>query len=243
MKVYVSMLGILCFVFVTAAFMVCPVSLRAQEKLPDSDPKLIGSSTYTLPQSAIDAEIDGGVLVAIHIDKTGTPTKAVMIAGPIWPCGKTPIKAIDEVSKTLSEEMMKVRFSPAIKDGKPVSTDFGLRLNLKNPKVNSEPVENDPATGKPKARLITAGILNGKAESLLKPEYPAEARSIGASGTVNIQVLIDEKGKVIRAGALNGHPSLQFAARNAACGSKFAPTTLEKKSIKVSGVITYAFIR
>jgi TonB family protein len=84
-------------------------------------------------------------------------------------------------------------------------------------------------------------VVNGKATSLALPEYPAAARSTRASGAVNVQILIGEDGKVITAQAISGLPVLQFAARDAACRSKFSPTTLAGQPVKVSGVLVYNF--
>ena len=59
---------------------------------------------------------------------------------------------------------------------------------------------------------------------------------------MNVQVLIDEQGKVISASAVSGHPLLQAAAVAAARGAKFSPTVLSGQPVKVSGVITYNFV-
>jgi TonB family protein len=84
-------------------------------------------------------------------------------------------------------------------------------------------------------------VLNGKAVSLPKPSYPAIAAAARASGPVNVQVTIDEKGNVIDAKALDGHALLQAAAVAAARRAKFSPTLLEGKPVKVTGVIVYNF--
>lgn len=94
-----------------------------------------------------------------------------------------------------------------------------------------------PSAGK----TISGGVVNGKAISLPAPAYPAAAAAVGASGTVNVQVLIDEEGNVISANAVSGHPLLRSAAAGAARNAKFRPTQLEGKPVKVSGVITYVF--
>lgn len=221
------------------AFAVCALP---QTSTADADPVLLGSASYKLPQSAIDAEIDGKVTIAVHVDESGTPTKAVLAAGLVWPCGKMPIKAIEEVSNTLSDTIMTLKFSPAIKDGKPISKDFELRFKLKNPKLVPDVVEKDPATGKPIARKIMGGVLKGKAKFLPPPEYPAEAKVRRAGGVVIVQVSIDETGTVVRAGASSGHPLLHLAAREAACGAKFTPAKLEGRPVAVSGLITYNFV-
>ncbi|MBK8467383.1 MAG: TonB family protein [Chloracidobacterium sp.] len=85
-------------------------------------------------------------------------------------------------------------------------------------------------------------MVNGKATSLPPPVYPSEAKATRLGGVVTIQVLIDERGKVIRAGAVKGHPVLQFASRYAACDARFTPTLLSGTPVKVSGVITYNFV-
>ncbi len=90
-------------------------------------------------------------------------------------------------------------------------------------------------------KTISGGVVNGKAISLPAPAYPAAAQAVGASGAVNVQVLIDEEGNVISASAVSGHPLLRSAAEGAARNAKFRPTMLSGQSVKVSGVITYMF--
>ena len=89
---------------------------------------------------------------------------------------------------------------------------------------------------------IVGGVLNGKALELPKPAYPPIARAAHASGTVVVQVLIDEAGYVIAAHAVSGHPLLQAAAVAAAREAKFAPTRLSGEPVKVTGVIQYNFV-
>jgi TonB family protein len=96
---------------------------------------------------------------------------------------------------------------------------------------------------KPKGS-ISAGILNGKAISLPKPPYPEDARKSRLSGKVEVQVLIDENGKVISANAISGleNVSLRLAAEAAALKATFSPTKLRGEPVKVSGVIVYNFV-
>lgn len=89
---------------------------------------------------------------------------------------------------------------------------------------------------------IMGGVLNGKALELPKPAYPAIARAAHASGTVVVQVLIDEEGQVIAARAVSGHPLLQAASVAAAREAKFSPTRLAGEPVKVTGVIQYNFV-
>ncbi|HKQ50978.1 MAG TPA: energy transducer TonB, partial [Pyrinomonadaceae bacterium] len=87
------------------------------------------------------------------------------------------------------------------------------------------------------------GVVNGMAISLPKPVYSAIAKAAHAAGVVNVQVLIDEQGKVVSARAMSGHPLLQREAVQAALQARFSPTLLSQQPVKVSGVITYNFVR
>jgi TonB family protein len=101
---------------------------------------------------------------------------------------------------------------------------------------------NIPAQTPTENAKITKGVINGAAISLPKPEYPAAAQAVKASGAVNVRVLIDEQGNVVEAEAVSGHPFLRQAAEQAARMAKFKPTTLKGEPVKVSGVIVYNFV-
>ncbi|MCD9186817.1 MAG: energy transducer TonB [Pyrinomonadaceae bacterium] len=91
-------------------------------------------------------------------------------------------------------------------------------------------------------KMLTGGILNGKANALVKPQYPAAARAVNASGAVKVEILIDEKGNVVSAKAVSGHPLLRAASEKAALESKFAPTFLDGEPVKVSGTVVFNFV-
>jgi Ca-activated chloride channel family protein len=108
---------------------------------------------------------------------------------------------------------------------------------------NSSSSSNQPATPtpSPSRQQVTGGVLNGKALSLPKPDYPAAARAIGAYGTVVVEVTVDETGKVIAARAVSGHAMLKPAATAAARQARFAPTLLAGQPVRVTGTINYHF--
>lgn len=122
--------------------------------------------------------------------------------------------------------------------------------------VNVVPAQDGP-------KIIKGGLLNGKAISLPKPEYPEAAKLAKIGGAVQIMVVLDEEGNVESAEPstepvfvtrpdANGNPikveqtppdpSLVEAARAAALLAKFAPTKLSGQPVKVSGIITYNFV-
>ncbi|HUQ30565.1 MAG TPA: energy transducer TonB [Pyrinomonadaceae bacterium] len=88
----------------------------------------------------------------------------------------------------------------------------------------------------------SVGVVNGMASYLPKPVYTAIAKAARASGTVTVQVLIDERGKVISARAVSGNPLLLRESVQAAYQARFTPTLLSNQPVKVSGVITYNFV-
>ena len=115
----------------------------------------------------------------------------------------------------------------------------------KTPVVNitEPPPPPPPPPVVPKVIKMSEGVLKGNAISLPKPNYPMMARQIGLQGSVTVQVLIDEDGKVISAQAISGHPILIPEAKKAALQSRFTPTKLSNQPVKVSGVITYNFVK
>src|ERR1700749_405576 len=99
-----------------------------------------------------------------------------------------------------------------------------------------------PSPPPPKKTTVSGGVLNGKAISKPQPAYPPIAKAARASGTVTVQILVDESGRLVSASARPGPPLLQQAAVAAARQARFSPTLLSGQPVKVSGVITYNFV-
>jgi TonB family protein len=108
-------------------------------------------------------------------------------------------------------------------------------------KVDDEPPPQPKRVPKPLLKPISGGVLNGKAVDLPVPVYPPAAKSSRASGTVVVEVVIDEAGKVLSAKATSGHVLLRQAAVEAAKGARFSPTLLSGQPVKVAGEINYNF--
>jgi protein TonB len=86
----------------------------------------------------------------------------------------------------------------------------------------------------------STGLSDGKLYAP-EPAYPAVAKAAGAEGPVGVRVTVDEEGNVVAASAVSGHPLLHSAAVDAARVSKFKPTVVDGKPVKVSAVISYVF--
>ena len=110
--------------------------------------------------------------------------------------------------------------------------------------INAQVHETPPPTRPvvPKTQTLPPSVLVSRAISLPKPAYPPIAKQSGAQGLVNVQILVDENGKVIAAHAVSGHPTLIYAAVQAAYQARFTPTLYNGQPIKVQGVITYNFV-
>lgn len=147
------------------------------------------------------------------------------------------------------------RFDPKLPEGpgagEPGNIDnVGSPLGTSSAVSSPEPVEEVKTPEPPPIRKIepkplvkSKGVINGIATHLPKPPYPAVAIATNVQGSVDVQVTIDESGKVVSSKAINGHPLLRSAAERAAWNAKFKPTLLSEQPVKVTGVIVYKFAR
>ena len=92
-----------------------------------------------------------------------------------------------------------------------------------------------------KKNAVEGDLEAGRALVLPKPTYPALARRAKATGQVLVQLLIDVDGTVLNAVAVEGHPLLYAVSVEAAKNSRFSPTKLDGKAVKVTGLISYNF--
>jgi periplasmic protein TonB len=141
--------------------------------------------------------------------------------------------------------------------GGPVGTQngglpHGTGNNFTGPSV-TEPFEPPPATApaptpapipkKPEGPVrMSSSIISGKTIEKPAPPYPPIAKVAGIQGTVAVQIVIDENGRVISAKATSGPPLLLSAAVQAAYRASFTPTVLSGQPVKVTGSITYNFV-
>ncbi|HVF48860.1 MAG TPA: TonB family protein [Pyrinomonadaceae bacterium] len=133
-----------------------------------------------------------------------------------------------------------------IGDNYPAHNEGGVRL------AGGDKEDEPPLTPRVKAAVeklpevkktvVSLGPINSRAIDKPIPVYPPIARAAKASGTVVVQILLDETGKVVSAQATSGHPLLKQAAVQAAYRARFTPTYLSNQPIKATGYITYNFI-
>jgi TonB family protein len=120
--------------------------------------------------------------------------------------------------------------------------DFASQDEEASEMLSSKTVtKSEENTTTSQAPVISAGDLTSEAIALPKPAYPPIAKVAHASGTVVVQVTIDENGRVVSSNAVSGHPLLQAAALAAARQARFNPRKLSGKPVRVTGTIRYVF--
>jgi protein TonB len=90
--------------------------------------------------------------------------------------------------------------------------------------------------------LKLSNLVSSKIVSKPVPVYPPIAKAAGVQGSVSVEILVDEQGRVVSAKATTGHALLRVAAQQAAMRASFTPTKLNGEPVKISGVITYNFM-
>lgn len=88
---------------------------------------------------------------------------------------------------------------------------------------------------------ISGGVLQSSAINKVQPEYPVAAKAARVQGAVQVQITVGEKGEVVEASAISGHPLLRDAALTAARQWQFKPTQLSGVPVKTHGVLTFNF--
>jgi VWFA-related protein/TonB family protein len=149
-----------------------------------------------------------------------------------------PVKNVPEATPSSSDTDEQSSTSSATPTPTPTPTTSPTPATPTPAASMPAPTSPQPAPQRP----LSGGALNGKAIVLPKPIYPPSAKSLRTMGTVVVEVLIDESGKVISARAVSGPPALQSSAVQAARQAKFSPTTLSGQPVQVIGTITYSFV-
>jgi periplasmic protein TonB len=135
--------------------------------------------------------------------------------------------------------------TPGVNIGRAGANGGGVRVSVPDGEDPHPPLPTPAPTPKPappSVQRLTSQVISSKIISKPVPPYPIIAKQAGIYGVVAVEILIDERGRVISAQATSGHVLLREAARQAALQAVFSPTQLNGQPVKVSGVITYNFM-
>jgi periplasmic protein TonB len=200
------------------------------------------------PEPAPAEEIRNAIRPASNSDRTPTQSIRTQLISSVSNPNKVPddvgivaSNILPATSKSIvgatNEEPLAL---PGSNRGVPGGTGATPVVTITEPPPPPPPA---PTPVAPKLVRMSEGVLKGNAISLPKPVYPPIARQIGLQGLVAVQILIDEEGRVLSAKAISGHPLLIHEAQKAAMQARFTPTRLSNQPVKVSGVITYNFVK
>jgi TonB family protein len=191
------------------------------------------SGTMPTPQQSAPASAPANSMAGASVNnKTAVVPKAA-------PNGNSNSDSSQKVSPALPDSM------PAVSDklsglgsGELASTSTSSSTQ---PTVRLDSEPPPPPAPRPILKPVSGGVLNGTAISLPSPIYPETARRLRVSGVVEVEVVVDETGKVISAAAKSGPIALRDVAVQAALRARFSPTKLSGQPVKVSGLINYKF--
>jgi TonB family protein len=127
--------------------------------------------------------------------------------------------------------------SSAPEDG--TSAKNGSTIAAETPSTSREVPSVPPA--KVPVIHVSEVALRSAAINVPPAELPSAAELTGQKGSVEVQVVINQKGEVISARARSDNSLLNEAAEAAAVKARFSPDKLSPDPAIVSGVITYDF--
>jgi len=87
-----------------------------------------------------------------------------------------------------------------------------------------------------------SGSMQGRALSLPRPDYPAEARANRVSGSVVMKVRVNEAGQVIELKSICGHPLLIKGSEPAVWRARFEPAVIKGQPVQFTSTVIYNFI-
>jgi TonB family protein len=94
---------------------------------------------------------------------------------------------------------------------------------------------------RPKTISISGGVAVGNLMQKVQPEYPADAKAAGISGTVVLQATIDTDGRIEDLRVVSGPPMLQQSALNAVRLWVYRPYLLNGEPIAVQTTVNVVF--
>lgn len=129
---------------------------------------------------------------------------------------------------------------------RPTTGAKGGRTAKSTKKGATKAVATKPAVSKPRPwNGFVIGdkyiFMNFEVVSAEKPYHTREAKANGASGLVQVEILIDTDGSVISAKARTGNKLLHPEAERAALASKFNRPTFGGKPARAIGFLVYRF--
>ncbi|MDT4969649.1 MAG: hypothetical protein QOJ64_4386 [Acidobacteriota bacterium] len=220
-----------------------------QGPLPAGDPNILTTSTPS-PSSTATTNAPSGAVPNASQPSAGNSTNPRPSVSPAPLTSSGTIVGVTSVPGVVSEQTTgspQGQNSGQVDDSKAAVTP-GTEVGQPQPSAGaSRPGGESTATTTPDPTPtsdapVSVGSLNSRARSLPKPDYPSFAAAAQAYGTVIVQVILDETGKVTSAKAVSGHTLLREPAVKAAFRARFNPIIISGKPSRVIGIISYNFV-
>ncbi|GIV32374.1 MAG: cell envelope biogenesis protein TonB [Saprospiraceae bacterium] len=215
------------------------------ENLPDpqelrscSDQKMLEFiyNNIKYPKEAIEAGIEGMVVVNFIIEKDGSITGEKIVRDIGGGCGEEALRIVRSMPKWI----------PGKQKGQPVRTQFNLPIRFKldsKPAARSKEtpaVFGDCSNTESLEACSTGNLLAYVGENL---KYPEEARKLGIQGVVAVKMVIGEDGHIKEATFLKQvHPLLDQAALDLVNSMpRWTPATKDGKPVPYEMVLPIYF--
>ncbi|MBE7515238.1 MAG: TonB family protein [Chloracidobacterium sp.] len=199
-------------------------SRRWKDELSDTREALANSRSVILDAmpgtTAVAAGTPGQTLPANPAVQPAAAPVAVVASAPSQPAATVRERQVQQTAPPKVENTVAVKNVPEPKKEEPRSA--------------APPI--DPTTP-----LEVGGRLVSYATEKAQPIYPAIARTVRATGTVTVQVTVDEHGKVTSVEKTTGPELLQGAAEDAIRKWRFKPFTRDGQPVRANGYVNFNF--
>jgi TonB family protein len=215
------------------------LAVNAQNSYPKDatmQTKIVEAIAPDYPEAAVSMRAEGRVAVAVNISQKGLVDSAKALYGAaifVQPALDAAKRWRFVESKSRSERTSELAFVFLITDR---PGDISVSFFPPN-QIEVIALSFRQAAVQARAR-VGKNDENPEVIKSVAPIYPAIALMTRASGTVTLEVRIDDQGKVITAAAISGHPLLQSSSVAAARRWEFATSTSKKER---SVTLTFIF--
>ncbi|SRR5579871_4060522 len=203
-------------------------SATATAPLPDSTKlEIVKAEKARYPLEAHQQEIQGEVLLKLHISETGDVESVDVISGhpALVP------SAVDAAKKW--------KFKPYIKNGKPIKVsvnvpmDFAFKGNIvKDEHGAAQSTAPPPSSGN--KLNVDSKVMRGRLVYKVAPVYPTEARRAHVEGTVTLQASIGKDGRIHDLTLISGPKELVDSAVGAVQQWRYSPYLKDGEAVEVS---------
>lgn len=222
----------------------CGESPRAQEGAEADRPMCVEATAALADDRKIVVMISIGTVRQALIDKSRLYLAVVEQYGSLYNVDR--LKDLPEVLKAPKTRVSRRRVDLPkleVKQGRLLIAPVPVNLSASFGKPPAGRRAEEPPPPKREPRRVSEGVLLGNAINRVTPIYPQVARQINHSGSVVVEVVISEDGRVISATAISGSVILREAAETAARKWIFKPTILNGFPVQTRGTLTFVFTR